>query len=281
MKWRVILHLCGVCVAVIGLLAIIKGGRSMFAKGETYGIAGEAITVTTPISELKIDWISGGIDIGVHDGLDVVFSEESNRELSEKQRLRYTVDGERLTISFCAPGINFGVNANKRLTVLLPRKALELVNIDNVSGEVRMAGITAEEIKVETVSGKLTLDSIAADTLRINAVSAAANIVLSAPPQLLKMDSVSGHCELALPEGCGFTAQMDSVSGKLRCDFADVQGGKKLVYGDGAASLGFNSVSGHVEISFAEPAPVVSVPTAVPAATKEAGDTAPASGRSF
>jgi hypothetical protein len=281
MKWRVILHLCGVCVAVIGLLAIIKGGQSMFAKGETYAIAGEAITIGTPVRELKIDWVSGGIDIGVHDGPGIVFSEQSRRELSKRQRLRYSLDGQRLTISFSASGLFFTPNTSKRLTVLLPRTALDLLDIDNVSGEVQVVGATADEVKVDTVSGELVLENLAAGNLRIHSVSGDARIVLSAPPRQVKMDSVSGDCDLSLPEGYGFTARLDSVSGRLRCSFADTKKGEKLVYGDGAADLGFDSVSGDVDISFAAPAPVVAAPTAVPTPTRDPGDTAPASGRSF
>jgi hypothetical protein len=215
----------------------------------------------------------------VHDGPGIVFSEQSSRELGERERLRYKIDGDRLTISFSTSGFTFGWNASKHLTVRLPRTALALLDIDNVSGEVRVSGVTADEVKVDTVSGELALMSIAAGDLRINSVSGDATIALSAPPQKVKMDSVSGDCDLALPEGYGFTAKLDSVSGKLRCSFASAAKGEALVYGDGAADWDFDSVSGDVEIAFAKPAPIEAVPTAVP--TKEPGDTAPASGRSF
>ena len=102
------------------------------------------------------------------------------------------------------------------------------LTVDNVSGELDFSGF-CRSAEVSTVSGDCTL-------------------TLTSAPNSIDLDSVSGQLVVALPENTGFTANLDSLSGKLYSDFATTYQDDTMRYLDGACKITMDSVSGNLRI---------------------------------
>ena len=99
---------------------------------------------------------------------------------------------------------------------------------------------------MDTVSGGLTLSG-QANRLELDGVSA--DMTLSPQPSSRRnfIDTVSGHVQITLPAGAlPFSAELDSVSGKLDCQFST--SGDVYYCGQGGGAFSFDSVSGNVRI---------------------------------
>jgi hypothetical protein len=138
--------------------------------------------------------------------------------------------------------------------------------INSVSGAITCVDVTCDELTLSSTSGSITCENCTADKLRLNNVSGTmhaegnftdvqietvsgnATVESSTAPEEIDGDSVSGKITLILPEGAGFTAKLDSVSGSLSCEFPGTLSDKKIVSGDGSGDYSFNSVSGGISI---------------------------------
>lgn len=142
----------------------------------------------------------------------------------------------------------------------------DTVKLESVSGGIACANLSCGELKLSSTSGRLTCEACTAEKLSLNNVSGAiradgafssvsadtvsgeVRIVCTVAPDEIEGDSVSGGMTILLPEGAGFTAKLDSVSGELTCEFPGTLSDKKIVCGDGSASYRFDSVSGSIRL---------------------------------
>lgn len=201
--------------------------------------------------------------------------------------------------------------------------AIPSVDIETVSGSVSLAGLTGRSLDVESVSGavKVAGDFDAVDlenvsgsitvaaqgnTLELSSTSGSmdvqgafqeisAEIVsgnqtyrLTRTPTAMRAESVSGGITLYLTKAYGFNASLDSLSGSLRSDFAMQSDKHHASFGDGKASLRFETVSGGVSLLYDASLEAAATPTPSPkpSATPDPGnsfstDPIPASQRKF
>lgn len=220
------------------------------------------------IDRLKIDWAAGKIVIVPVEGKNISVTEEL---LGGNKTMVLKKDGSTLYVEYCEDGISltFGSNNNlkKNLYVSVPQgwdcKELE---IDAASATVQVENLTIEEVesstasgthtftnchveklKMETVSGNLDFNG-SLDKLDFNGVSAQANLVLSNQPKSIQLESVSGDLNLTLPEGCGFTVDKDTVSGRVSSELETTEKDGKIVHGDGSCQIEVEGVSSSVQI---------------------------------
>jgi DUF4097 and DUF4098 domain-containing protein YvlB len=183
---------------------------------DRYNIPSKALVMTIPASmlgeleEFRIDGVSASLDV---DGVS-----------AEKVRLE-TVSGEIACANLTCAELKLSSTSGR---LVCENCDVKDVSLNNVSGNIR-AGGTFREIDTETVSGNVRI--------------ASTNI-----PDEIDGDSVSGDITILLPEGAGFTAKLDSVSGELSCEFSGTFSDKKIVCGDGEADYSFDSVSGNIHI---------------------------------
>ena len=71
---------------------------------------------------------------------------------------------------------------------------------------------------------------------------------LTFAPNSIDLDSVSGQLVVVLPENTGFTAELDSLSGKMYSDFSTTYQDDTMCYLDGACKITMDSVSGNLRI---------------------------------
>jgi len=264
-------------------------------SGETT-VSDTAAVPAADVREIKIDWVSGSIDVRVGTGDDVVFYETSSRTLTEAQKMQYSLSASGvLQISFRADIDNVfswfsgdGNMPSKALVVEVPASLLgklddfdidnvsarievdgvygDKTEINSVSGQITCADMTCDELILSSTSGSIDAESCTADKLELNnvsgsmraegdfrdvnveTVSGSVKLESRIAPDEISGDSVSGKITVILPEGAGFTAKLDTVSGALSCEFPGTLSDKKIVSGDGSGDYKFNSVSGGISI---------------------------------
>lgn len=225
-------------------------GGYRYNDGDKYSI-GQG-TLDEEIDSVDIDWIAGNVKMVLTDEAKVIIKETESED--EDNELRYRVVDGKLVIKFRKSGDaswNFwGRHHEKELTVYIPRKMAENmkeVAVSCVSSDLNIKEITACKLNVEMVSGDIKATGIF-DDVEIEMVSG--DIDMVSDKMLLKADveSVSGDVKLTMPEGDGFTAEHDSVSGDMDIDFEIRTKGKASIYKDGSADYKFESVSGDVSI---------------------------------
>lgn len=146
--------------------------------------------------------------------------------------------------------------------------AAHSVNADTASGRVIVEG-DVRELDVDTASGSVTLtltgttNKISADTasgdiqvngevyeLDVNTASGDLTATLTGASRLIEMDTASGTARLSLSESIpGFTAKMDSLSGRVSIDgFTVTTHNHSYTYGDGSCRIDMDSASGSLYI---------------------------------
>lgn len=220
------------------------------------------------IDRLKIEWAAGEIVLVPSDEDTIEINEQ---QLGSDKAMVLKKDGSTLYVQYCegAVGLSFGSNNNlkKNLYVIVPRnwncKELEIdaasatVQGENLtiqelasstaSGTHTFTNCKVEKLKMETVSGNLDFTGTL-DKLDFNGVSAQANLVLSNQPKSIKLESVSGDLNLTLPEGCGFTLDKDTVSGRFSSELETMEKNGKIVHGDGSCEIEVEGISSSVHI---------------------------------
>ena len=201
------------------------------------------------IREIEIEWIAGEVEIECYDGSEIVFSETSAEQLSERQTMRYLVKDGELEIRCCeSKTVQL---PEKTLTVQIPASLIaDELEADVVSASLTARGVQAREIKLESVSGNICADGLTAEKLQIDTVSGIAEILRCDVARKLKIDTVSGNAAMQLAASAtGFTLKFDTVSGSVHCDVPVTTSRKSMVYVDGSLEIEMESVSGSFKIS--------------------------------
>lgn len=230
---------------------------------------GDAV-ITDTVKNLDIDWTSGNIKFEYHDEDTVEISEKSRKKLSEDKKMRWWFDDGNLRIRFAKKGISFfswGFDQNKELTVKLPEGiSLEDVNIDSTSGDVNIPSLQAQMLTLDVVSGDIRLNLSGAGELKMSSVSGnveatldkvssaeidttSGDVKLSAPGlEKLDIDVTTGDVTAALSGKPGFTAHLDTVTGKINYDLPLTKESGAYVCGDGSGSVKIDTTTGDINL---------------------------------
>lgn len=226
----------------------------------------------TQIRDLEIEWVSGTIIIRAEDTNTIRFEESSVS--NDKYQMVTKRSGDKLTLKFCEDNVanwGFGINAStdisKDLVITVPRDwkcdtfeidtasarveisdlQINEVDFDGASGLCIFENCTVGEIDIDTASGDVEFSG-SLEALDFDAASANFRGKLENTPSSLKMDTMSGDLDITLPEDCGFTATMDTMSGDFSSDFQTTISNGKYSYGNGSCRISVNAMSGDVTI---------------------------------
>ena len=201
------------------------------------------------VSRLAIHWVAGSIRVEPSENTtDISF--RLTGEDDAKFPMVWSQSGDTLILSYAKKTkIPISVNVlRKDLVVTVPAGwAAEDISIDNVSGDMTLTDITVTGLTVSNVSGELDFSG-SCRTAEVSTVSGDCTLTLTSAPNSIDLDSVSGQLVVALPENTGFTANLDSLSGKLYSDFATTYQDDTMRYLDGACKISMDSVSGDLRI---------------------------------
>jgi len=189
--------------------------RNWFSS-DAYSMPAKALVVTVPASligkldAINIDSVSARLDV------DGVYGDETDFG---------TVSGEIVCANLVCGELDLSSTSGE---IICEGVVADSLDLENVSGASRAEGSFAE-IDAQTVSGSIQIASTTA-------------------PGKISGDSVSGDMTILLPEGAGFTATLDTVSGELSCAFPGTFSDQRIVTGDGEGNYRFDSVSGDISI---------------------------------
>lgn len=260
-------------ILVVGVLV----GTLGFASGSNPAIEGTNSSSgeadPSVVRDINIEWVAGDITIVPADTDVITFTESGS--FDEKDTMVWKVSGDKLLIqynkgnSFNISFFSFGTTTNisKDLMISVPRDWLceelsidcasanleisdftaKSIDFDGASGEGNFANCNVETLSIETVSGDIDYNG-ELTYLECDGVSARCELVLTNYPKSLTMDGVSGDLDVTLPADCGFSAQMDSVSGNISSEFSTTSENGRLVFGDGSCRIEADTTSGNIII---------------------------------
>lgn len=263
----VILILLGILFIGLGIGTFIYRWNFNGSATTNGNLSSSGQVSASEVRNLHIEWVNGSITIQPGDTDVISFSESGI--YAEDEQMVWKQSGDTLTIQFSKPQVFLGIafNSSKDLVVLVPRdwQANDLdiesvsakievsdltaseIDLENVSGTCYFTNCTTSDLSVETVSGNVTYEGIFS-TMDCSTVSANCTLNALSNPRELSLDSVSGDLILALPEDCGFTAGIDSMSGDISSDFATTASKNHHTYGDGSCHITADTVSGNIII---------------------------------
>lgn len=219
------------------------------------------------VEKLKIDWPSGTITIQPGDVHTIAVEESPVSD--PKYAMVCTQDGDTLSIKYQknTAMLSIGKSLKKDLTVTVPWEWYgTMLKVETASAHLILREVSVEQVEVNTASGascfenctigELELDTASGGleftgrlgTLDVGAASANVTVNLQNVPDEIALDTASGSLDLTLPKEAGFTAEIDSVSGRIVSEFETTQEGKRLLCGDGACRIDVETASGEVRI---------------------------------
>ena len=126
-------------------------------------------TVQDDFTKLDIGWISGDVTVVRGDSFGITEIIDGND--APEYRMHYRFDGKTLKIRYAASGTKLISGMKKSLKIVVPYN-LDKINIDSVSAQVAVEGITADDVDIRTVSGAAVLSDVNAHSIDIDTVSA-------------------------------------------------------------------------------------------------------------
>lgn len=184
------------------------------------------------VTQLKIEWWNGPVEIRPWEGDTIRVAEYSPRPLEDSERMGIREKNGKLHIQWNENGIRFGSwRLKKHLVVELPTDAvLEEIRAENTSGSLCLVGISlgkgnlettsgmvychglrAEKMRVETTSGEVQMEGASVGELRVETISGEQRI-LEFAAQYFKGETVSGPLTAI---GNGEELKLSTVSGPL------------------------------------------------------------------
>ncbi len=215
------------------------------------------------IDKLYIDWISGSIEVIPYAGDQILIQESCRDEITEENCLRYQVRNGCLDIT-CRKesiGISFSLrddsDVTKQLTVKVPMELagnLKELEIDAVSSDILVNGMTIKAFSASTVSGNVTLEQCSAADIQTDTTSGDVDLSLLACPKDFEADSTSGDITLQLPHDSSFRLEFDTVSGRPEIKGFDANclddddDFYEYLIGDGKCEFSADTTSGDITV---------------------------------
>lgn len=222
------------------------------------------------VKNIEINWTSGSVTIQRADVDTISFAEDPG--LDENQKMLWKLQGDTLVINNSRYRVVIGISKSKDLVVTVPMDwNCNDLEINCVSADTTLNSITANEVTINAVSGlcdftgnctidKLNVETVDGDItysgtlnkLNCEGVSADFRGTFIAVPHSIELSTVDGNIDLILPADAGFTAELDTISGKFTSNFDTVVSGSRYSCGNGACSIEVDGVSGNITINKAQ-----------------------------
>lgn len=268
-----IIILGGILLAGIGLKMYSFDFKNFtVSTGDGNGIRNGTISSqgsvpASQIRDIEIDWVAGSITIIPDEAADeITFCEYGNDD--PDHLMVWKQSGDTLSIQYEESRVYIGVQVtaeSKDLVITVPADwVCESLEIDTASAEVEVSNLVINEVDFDGASGicsfnnctvlELDMDTASGDitffgsvnNVNISAMSAACEMHLINTPNQIDLESMSGDMDLTLPENCGFTLSMDTMSGDFSSDFATTLQNGRHVCGDGSCRISISAMSGNI-----------------------------------
>ena len=279
MRTNAIVRIVLYSIAILILVSILAGSLllntfivntdwdTVFTSENTGTVASVGSVPAEQIRDIKIEWAAGTIFIEPGNVSEITFSETAG--LTEKDQLIWSQKGDKLLIQFCKTRVFFGISieAPKELKIVVPQDwVCDELEIDAASAVVKISNMTMDSVDFDGASGTCTftnchvknldVDTASGDIrysgtlveLNCDAASASCTMQLTNCPKRINADMASGDLRLTLPENCGFTVELDALSGDFTSDFPTTNKNGHYICGDGSCMISVSAMSGDVMI---------------------------------
>ena len=132
--------------------------------------------------------------------------------------------------------------------IILEAAGAEKIGINITSGSIRAAVKKAGEIKLSSTSGDVQAVIGEAKKADIGCTSGKITVDIARWDKL-DVHATSGDIKAMLAAEPGFTARIDTTSGKLESKLAMAQNGKDYICGDGSAQVKLHTTSGNITVA--------------------------------
>ena len=221
------------------------------------------------IDNIKINWISGNINIVSGEGNEYSFSatDVSTNPYPEKLVLRTYINDKTINIETGYPGKYDFNNFRKDLNIVLPTRIYESITINAIAGELNYTDLEVKTVKNSTVSASSKVVNSKIKTLKhftisgdLNAEGEFANIEIDSTSSNAKcknnldssvfmMNTVSGNADYTYKNGAGFKATFSTVSGKFSSNESIIKKDDTYSTESFTHMITFNSVSGSLKVT--------------------------------
>ena len=132
-------------------------------------------------------------------------------------------------------------------TIILDAEASEKTDISSTSGSIRIRMKQAGAVHADSTSGDIYAELGAVKKVKIESTSGDIQVKASSL-EGLKIDTTSGSVKASLPTDPGFTARLDTTSGRIDYDLSMAKQGDDYICGDGSGDVEISSTSGNISI---------------------------------
>jgi len=246
-----------------------KGWDNAYAENGDYAVNADGL------SAVNLKWIAGDVTVGVYDGSEVTFVENSGDAVTQEYALRYGVENGVLYIQYCSTSAPNDL-PEKSLVVKIPAALaadMSAFDFSGTSASLTISGLTTDDFDCASVSGRIEASDITAETvcaattsgevrfsgsyvyMNVDTVSGKVRIDSSAAAQETKVNTTSGSVELAGEIG---TLTADTISGEVdssgavyagTVDIDSASGAVAIQFGNCPDDLKINTVSGSVTLA--------------------------------
>ena len=212
------------------------------------------------VKGLSIDWMGDDISIVTGDVEQIEVTEEIGAGVSEAAAKPASISlagNGTLSVSDTIPdGTDLGslhTDGRKHLTVTLPagaKVALDSVTVDGVYSAFNMRGAATKSLSMDGIGGDVEIDGEVRDRLSIDGILGHLAFKLTGDaPREIQLDGMLGDIEVSLPEGSGFTADVDGLSANFTSDLPLKRDGNIYRSGNGATEISVSGMTGNVHIA--------------------------------
>lgn len=244
---------------------IITGGSGEYHHEEHH--IDQHASTSEPVTHIEIEWTAGTVTIQKGDTDRIQLSESGSFDTDEA--MIYRQQGSKLTIQDQKRDVYIGFYSapEKDLTVTVPLDWEGVsISLDTASADLLMKAVTVREVELDSASGgavfedcvieELEIDTASGDvqytgtlnSMEYDAASADLQAVFYNTPRSLDMGTASGDMDITLPDGSGFTAELDAMSGNFSSDFDTIRREDTYIHGDGSCRIDLSAMSGDVTI---------------------------------
>ena len=125
----------------------------------------------------------------------------------------------------------------------------EKLRIGTTSGNMQLHGLQGKSVTLDTTSGEIILEGTA-EEMRFTNVSGKTDIMLTAWPERIEGDTVSGNTDITANEAEeGFVCRFKSVSGDFYSTFETAETEEGYLHGAGLCEVNVTTTSGNVKLN--------------------------------
>ena len=278
MKTNAIVRIILFSIAIIVLTGILLTGLGIGlfmvdTDGHDLPVTMDGTTNTgavdaSEVRNIEIEWLAGPIVIRPIANTNQITITETAPE-NEKYHMVYRKNCDTLEIQFAEESatFNFTNTVSKELTITVPTNWIcNSLEIDAASAGVQVYDITIDDVSFDGASGVCHFNNCNVGDLDVDTASGNVNFIgtlnrldcetasgscyvkVSNVPDSISIDAASGDLDLYLPEECGFTAEVDTISGKFASDFTTKTLNGYHVHGTGSCEITVSAASGNISI---------------------------------